>query len=96
MSVNTVLLDFSIEPSTISDEIKQKDLLKMIIEILEKYFPQNLKIIWETTTSDGYLFIFNERDGVILTLRFFNVGLITINIEYYKIDQESPIISFEV
>lgn len=95
MAANSVLLDFSIEPARITDELSRKDILKVIKENIEKYFG-NLKIVYDMLVDDGYLCILSDDSGVIFTLRFFNEGLITINIEYYKRESEAQKISFEV
>ncbi|CAG9799728.1 unnamed protein product [Chironomus riparius] len=94
MSANTVLLDFSIEPSRINDELSRKDIVKVIKENLEKYFG-NLKMIYDMLVDDGYMCIFNDSSATIINVRFFNEGLITINIEYYKKDNDNQRISFE-
>ena len=95
MSANTVLLDFSIEPSRINDELSRKDIIKVIKENLEKFFG-NLKMIYDMLVDDGYMCIFNDGSATIINVRFFNEGLITINIEYFKKDSDNQRISFEV
>lgn len=94
MSANSVLLDFSLDPARIGDEVSRKDFVKLIKEHLEKYLP-GLKISYDMLTEDGYLCILNAPDAVITTIRFFKQGLITINIEYYRAESEAPKISFE-
>lgn len=96
MAANTVLLDFSIEPDRVIDELSRKDVMKVIKENLEKYFG-NLKIIYDLSVVDGgYLMILSDNTGVVMNVRFFNEGLITINIEYYKKEADPQRISFEV
>lgn len=95
MSVQTVLLDFSIDPVRIVDEIASKDLLKFIKQGLNKYF-ENLKFVYDLKTEDGYLCLFTDKNLVFIQIRFFNHGIITINIEYYKGETENQIMSFEV
>lgn len=96
MAANTVLLDFSIEPDRVIDELTRKDVMKVIKENLEKYFG-NLKIIYDLSVVDGgYLMILSDNTGVVMNVRFFNEGLITINIEYYKKEADPQRISFEV
>ena len=95
MAANTVLLDFSIEPNRITDELTRKDIVKVIKENVEKYFG-SLKLIYDMLVDDGYLCILSDSTGVIFTLRFFNEGLITLNIEYYKKESDEQKISFEV
>lgn len=95
MSVQTVLLDFSIEPSRLSDEVSRKDLVKLLQLSLTEYFPE-LKLIFEVSTGDGYLCLFSEKQIVLLNARFFNQGIITINVEYYKQESEQQRLSFDV
>lgn len=98
MAANSVLLDFSIEPMRITDESARKDIAKVVKENLEKYF-ESLKIAFEMQIEgDGFLCILmsHPNPGVIITLRFFNEGLITLNIEYLRKEGENPRINFEV
>lgn len=95
MSVQTVLLDFSIDPVRIGDEVASKDLLKFIKQGLKKYF-ENLKFVYDLKTEDGYLCLFTDKNLVFIQIRFFNHGIITINIEYFKGENENQIMSFEV
>ena len=95
MAANSVLLDFSIEPNRVTDESSRKDIIKVIKENLEKYFG-NLKTVYDMLVDDGYLLILSDNSGVICTLRFFNEGLITLNIEYFRKESEPQRISFEV
>jgi spermine synthase len=96
MAANTVLLDFSIEPDRVIDELSRKDVMKVIKENLEKYFG-SLKIIYDlSVVNDGYLCILSDNSGVVVNVRFYNEGLITINIEYFKKDTDQQKISFEV
>lgn len=95
MAANSVLLDFSIEPVRITDESSRKTIVKVIKENVEKYFG-NLKIVYDMLLDDGYLCILSDNTGVVFTFRFFNEGLITINIEYFRKENEIAKISFEV
>lgn len=95
MSANTVLLDFSLDPARIIDEVSRKDIVRLCKEGLEKYLT-GLKISYDMLTADGYLCILNESSsGTIVTIRFFEQGLITINVEYYRKDGDEPKLSFE-
>lgn len=95
MSVQTVLLDFSIDPVRITDEIASKDLVKLIKQGLDKYF-ENLKFVYDLKTDDGYLCLYTNKNLVLIQIRFFNHGIITINIEYFKGENERQVLSFEV
>ncbi|XP_055532563.1 spermine synthase isoform X2 [Wyeomyia smithii] len=94
MSANSVLLDFSLDPTRISDEVSRKDIVKQCKEHLEKYLP-GLKITYDMLTDDGYLCMLTAPGAIVTTIRFFNQGLITINIEYYRAECEAPKVSFE-
>lgn len=95
MSVQTVLLDFSIEPSRLSDEVSRKELVKNLHNSLIEYFPE-LTLIFEAATGDGYLCIFSEKQIVLVNVRLFNQGIITINVEYYKSECEQQRLTFDV
>lgn len=95
MAVQTILLDFSIEPSRISDDESRKDLVKVLENGLTEHFPQ-LKLCYELTTADGCLVLFSENQSLYFHVRLFNHGIITINAEYFKPDAEAQIISFDV
>lgn len=95
MAVQTILLDFSIEPSRISDDESRKDLVKVLENGLTEHFPQ-LKLCYELTTADGCLVLFSENQSLYFHVRLFSHGIITINAEYFKTDAEPQIISFDV
>lgn len=95
MSANSILLDFSLDPARIIDEVSRKDIVRVCKEGLEKYLA-GLKISYDMLTADGYLCILNETGtGTIVTIRFFEQGLITINVEYYRKDGDEAKISFD-
>lgn len=95
MSAQTILLDFSIEASRIEDELSLKEVAKKLEKGLMEYFPK-LKLIFETSTTDGYYYLYSENQTILLNARFFTHGLITLNIEYFKGEQDQPILSFDV
>lgn len=94
MSVHTVLLDFSLDPTRVNSDIESKIVVKSIVESLKKYFAEPV-LIFETTCGNGYLSLFKDSDTII-SIRCFHQGLITINIEYFKKDNEDGKISFDV
>lgn len=95
MTAQTVLMDFSIDPSRIGDKVGLKDTVKLLEKGLLEFFTQ-LKLIFETSTSDGHLCVFSQSDAIFLNARFFNHGIIAINIEYFKNDVEQPFVTFDV
>lgn len=94
MSVQTVLLDFSLDPTRVNNDIECKSIAKSVVEVLEKYFAEPV-LIFETTCGDGYLSLFKDGNTVI-SIRCFHQGLLTLNIEYFKKDSENGKISFDV
>ncbi|XP_031632928.1 spermine synthase-like [Contarinia nasturtii] len=95
MSAQTILVGLSIDPNRISDQFRRKDAVKLLEKGLLNFFPQ-LKLIFETNTSDGYLCVFSQNDTIFLNVRFFNHGIIAINIEYFKNDIEQPLVTFDL
>ncbi|XP_055702287.1 spermine synthase isoform X3 [Phlebotomus papatasi] len=95
MSVQTILLDFSIDPQRLGDEVSRKEVRKNIEEALESYLP-NLRFVYDMITEDGYFGMYMDKAGVVVSVRFFVApGLITINIEYFKENTEQPKVSLE-
>lgn len=95
MSAQTVLIDLTIDPSRIGDEVAQKDTVKLLEKGLLEYFPQ-LKLVFETSSSDGHLCVFSQNDTIYLHVRFFNHGIVTINIEFFTDENDQPLVSFDV
>lgn len=95
MSAQTFLLDLSIDPNRIGDSVAQKDTAKLLEKGLLEYFPQ-AKLVFETSTSDGHLCVFSQNDTIYVHARFFNHGIITINIEFFKDDSDQALVSFDV
>jgi spermine synthase len=95
MAANTVLMDFSIDPTRINDEVSRKDILKTIKENLEKFFDQ-LTISFDSHIADSFLCLLVDKTGLVVNVRFYiSKGLITINIDYYKDDSSDPKITFQ-
>lgn len=95
MSVQTVLLDFTIDPLRIADELTRKDLMRLIRTGLEKYFVQ-LKFVFDVQTDDGYLCVFSDQNVTFINVRLFSHGLITLNVEYFKAEYAAARFSFDV
>ncbi|XP_055376286.1 spermine synthase isoform X2 [Condylostylus longicornis] len=93
MSANTVLFDFTIDPSRIGDDSLRADAVKLIRSELERIF-SDLKFTYDMHTVDGYFVILSENK-ILITIRFYNQGLITINIEYYLEDAEESKLNFD-
>lgn len=95
MAVNTILLDFSVDPAQVQSDNQISILLTKIENILRDYLT-NIKLINNFTVDGSTIKVFTSDLATLTTLRIYNHGLITINIEYFKGDNQEPVISFEV
>lgn len=97
MSVQTVLLDFSVEAGRAEDERGQKALLAALEPLLRRHLPGLAAAARLQVPHDcGSLLVLLAEKGVSVSVRVFPQGLITINIEYYKADGDKPLLDFEV
>ncbi|XP_031769364.1 spermine synthase [Galleria mellonella] len=94
MSVQTLLLDFSLDPARLGDESGQKTVFGQLETVLKDYIP-NLILAAEVNIEGGSLKLLTGKRGTTVSVRLFDRGLITVNIEYFKEDNEEPIISFK-
>lgn len=95
MSVHTTLLDFSVDPSTVKNESQVSVLCSNIENVLREYLP-NLKTLTSIPFDTDLFKLYSSDGGVTTTLRIFNNGLITLNIEYLKAESQEAQLSFEV
>ena len=95
MAVNTILVDFVVEKDVVGDR-HQRDLLLMNIEASLNEFIRNIKAKEYLEMPDGFLQLLTADKGVFVTVRGFVQGHITINIEYYKGEEDPPLISYEL
>ncbi|XP_063532626.1 spermine synthase isoform X2 [Cydia strobilella] len=94
MSVQTLLMDFSIDPARLGDESGQKAVFSQLKSVLKDYVP-NLILAAEVAVDGGSLKLLTGKNGTTVSVRLFDRGLVTVNIEYYKEDSEEPLISFK-
>ncbi|XP_063378948.1 spermine synthase isoform X3 [Cydia fagiglandana] len=94
MSVQTLLMDFSIDPARLGDESGQKAVFSQLETVLKDYVP-NLILAAEVAVDGGSLKLLTGKKGTTVSVRLFDRGLVTVNIEYYKEDSEEPLISFK-
>ncbi|CAH2075590.1 unnamed protein product, partial [Iphiclides podalirius] len=94
MSVQTLLLDFSVDPARLGDECGQKTIFGQLETVLKDYVP-NLILAADIKVDGGSLKILTGKNGTTVSVRLFDRGLVTVNIEYYKEDNEEPLISFK-
>ncbi|KAK7864487.1 hypothetical protein R5R35_003106 [Gryllus longicercus] len=94
MAINTILLDFTVNPTSISDVEERQQLQSDIESIVVEYIP-SLKFKQTIDTDGGFLSLYSGEREVLLSLRGFVRGFVSINIEYYKEDKEKPLLAFE-
>ncbi|CAH2249175.1 spermine synthase isoform X2 [Pararge aegeria] len=94
MSVQTTLLDFSMDPARLADESGQKAVFTQLETVLKEYVP-NLILATDIKVDGGSLKLLTGKRGTTVFVRLFDRGLVTVNIEYYKEDSEEPLISFK-
>ncbi|GBP45053.1 Spermine synthase [Eumeta japonica] len=94
MSVQTLLLDFSVEPARLGDETGQKAVFNQLESVLKDYIP-NLILVTDIKIDGGSLKLLTGKKGSTISIRLFDRGLVTVNIEYYKEDSEEPLINFK-
>lgn len=95
MAVNTVLLDFAIDKENVADR-HQRELVIMNIESALNEFIQNAQTQHFLELPDGFLQVLTADRGVFVTARGFVQGHITINIEYFKGENDAPLFTYEV
>ncbi|XP_075232561.1 spermine synthase isoform X1 [Lycorma delicatula] len=95
MAVNTIMLDFSVSASKVTDN-KERQVLKESVQKVLSSFVSELKLEYETEMSGGgFLIVLSATRGTFITLRGFPQGIISVNIEYYKGDSDEHLLSFQ-
>lgn len=95
MVAHTVLLDFTVSGSMIADVEKRSNLKSAIANVLAEHFT-GLKPLTESSIDGSLLVLYTGPRGSLITVRGYVEGLITLNIEYYKQDDEEALLTFEV
>lgn len=95
MSAHTILLDFTVDPVKIKDETQITTLTTNIENILRNYV-KNLKEVCRLNLNEGTLKMYTCDSEAVVNLRFYNNGLITLNVEYYKNEENDLLFPFEV
>lgn len=92
MSANTVLLDFSLDPNVVKNESQILATTTNIENVLRDLLG-NLKVVNCLNLNGGLVKFYTSDQGAVITLRIYDNGLLTINIEYLKVDSQEPILS---
>ncbi|XP_076280511.1 spermine synthase isoform X2 [Lasioglossum baleicum] len=94
MVAHTVLLDFTVPSNVIADIEKRSNLKVAIANVLKEHF-DGLKPLTEPSLDGSLLVLYEGPRGSLITVRGYTEGLITVNIEYYKKDDEDALLNFE-
>ncbi|XP_008548585.1 spermine synthase isoform X1 [Microplitis demolitor] len=94
MVAHTVLLDFTVSSNVITDVEKRSNLKSTIVNVLNDYF-NDLKPLTEATIDGSFIALYSGPRASLITVRGYPQGLVTINVEYYKKDEEDALLSFE-
>ncbi|XP_012260198.1 spermine synthase isoform X2 [Athalia rosae] len=94
MVAHTVLLDFTVSSNMVSDVEKRSNLKSTIAHTLREHI-DNLKPLTETNIEGSLLLLYTGAKGSLITVRAYPKGLITVNIEYFKEDNEEALFKFE-
>lgn len=95
MAVNTVLLDFTVDPKDVKNESQLLVVAGDIENVLRDHL-SNFQYVHSLQIDNGVFKLYTSDFGGVISLRIFSNGLITLNIEYYKGDKQEPILSYEV
>lgn len=90
-----MLLDFSVDAARLGDESGQKTVFGQVETVLKEYLT-DLILAADIKVNGGSIKVLTAKEGTTVTVRLFDRGLVTVNIEYYKEDSEEPLISFKV
>ncbi|KAG7299854.1 hypothetical protein JYU34_016874 [Plutella xylostella] len=94
MSVQTILLDFSVDPARLGDECGQRAVFDQLETVLKDYIP-NLVLSADVKIDGGSLKLLVGKKGTSVSTRLFDQGLVTVNIEYYKEENEAPLMDYK-
>ncbi|XP_018567415.1 spermine synthase isoform X1 [Anoplophora glabripennis] len=94
MAVNTILLDFSVDPSVVKNESRLSVVATNVENILREYLT-SLKHINSFNYDGGLIKVYTCDPGATVNLRVYSNGLITINVDYFKGDKQEPILTYD-
>lgn len=95
MSVNTILLDLSVDQTILQSQNDKQLFLVTAETILSKHLP-NLTRLIATDSGEWVLRFYQINENATVAIRIYRNGFVTINIEFYTPEDQEPIISFNV
>ncbi|KAL9905084.1 spermine synthase isoform X2 [Glossina fuscipes] len=94
MAAQTILFDFTVDKERTTDAKERQEIAKLLRQELEHIFPQ-LNLMYQMPMEHGYYCVLSENQDTIITMRIFQQGLVTINVEYYLENGKEPLMSFD-
>ncbi|XP_043269615.1 spermine synthase isoform X1 [Venturia canescens] len=94
MVAHTVLLDFTVSANVIVDLDERSNLKSTIANVLGDHF-NGLKTLTELNIERSFVILYAGPKGSLITVRGYPEGLITLNVEYYKQDDEEALLTFD-
>ncbi|XP_063975288.1 spermine synthase isoform X2 [Diachasmimorpha longicaudata] len=94
MVAHTVLLDFTVSSNVVCDTDKRSNLKSSIASVLRDHF-DGLKTLTDSTIDNSFFVLYAGPRSSLITVRGYAEGLVTVNIEYYKQDDEEALMSLE-
>lgn len=95
MAVHTILLDFTVDPSQVKTESQLSALSGKVENFLRNYL-NNLKVVSSFNIDGGIYKLYTSDRGAVSNVRVFTNGMVTVNIEYFKAEQQEPLLNIEV
>lgn len=95
MTAQAILFDFTVDKKRTALPIERQEIAKVLRHELELVFPQ-LEMMYQMPMEKGYFCLLAENKDVIVSIRIFPQGLITMNIEYYLEEDKEPLLNFDV
>ncbi|KAH8345869.1 uncharacterized protein Dana_GF24990, isoform B [Drosophila ananassae] len=95
MAAQTILFDFTLDKDKTGDEKQRQDVAKILRNELEHIFPQLELAYCMESPENGYFAVLHENKDTVITVRIFQHGLLTLNVEYFLPEGKEPVLSFE-
>lgn len=91
----TILLDFTVGVKHVATPDLQDFVSKKVENGLNELFP-NIRKLCNYRPEDGLYIVYSNDDIVLVTLRVYKSGLVTLAIEYPKGESDVPVVTFDV
>ncbi|RZF34714.1 hypothetical protein LSTR_LSTR010763 [Laodelphax striatellus] len=95
MAINTLMLDFSVETSRVTDAKEWSAMKALMAKVIGGYIADIAEVNDMQMGGGGHLSLYTATRGTFITLRGYPKGLVSLNIEYYKADADEHLLTFE-